>query len=72
MIGLMEQHGGESEEEKKFKKYILEKWPPMTPEDMVNLIKEERTQIQGHLTIVDSCLKQLAKALAADDGKKNS
>ena len=71
MIGLMEQHGGESEEEKKFKKYVLEKWPPMTPEDMVNLIKEERIQIQAHLTVVDSCLKQLTKALTADDDEEN-
>jgi hypothetical protein len=70
MIGLMEQHGGESEEEKKFKKYILEKWPPMTPEDMVNLIKEERIQIQEHLTIVDSCIAALSKALMTDDGEE--
>ena len=69
MIGLMEQHGGESEEEKKFKKYILEKWPPMTPEDMVNLIKEELIQIQAHLTVVDGCLKQLTKALMTYDGE---
>ena len=69
MIGLMEQHGGESEEEKKFKKYILEKWPPMTPEDMVNLIKEDTERVRDNLAMIDARCKVLALWIA-DDGKK--
>jgi len=72
MIKIHKDHDDQSKKPKYTEEYIQNKWKPITPLELVELVKEEQVQIRQRMTIVDSCLKRLTRELDAIECEKDN